>query len=138
MAKNIIAGIAGILVTGTIVWVVEMLGHAVYPPPDNLNFADADAMQAYITTLPVPALLFVAAAWFAGTLGGILVACRIGIARNKVFAGIITGLMLLATAYNLAVIPHPLWFSVIGIAGILLAAWLALKISPKIDGTVEE
>lgn len=130
MAKNIIAGIVGILATGAIVWAIEMIGHAVYPPPDNLNFADANAMQAYIAALPVAALLFIAAAWFAGTLGGIIVACRVGTAQNKIFAGLIAGLMLLATAYNLAVIPHPLWFSVVGIAAILMAAWLALKLSP--------
>jgi hypothetical protein len=39
--------------------------------------------------------------------------------------------MLVATAFNLATIPHPLWFSVTGIAGILLAAWLGMFISNK-------
>lgn len=138
MGKNIAAGVAGVVVAMLLVMIVEMLGHAVYPPPTDLNFADPDSMQAYISTLPVGALLFVAAAWFVATLGGVLVACYIGTARNMIFAGVITGLMLLATTYNLVVIPHPVWFSITGVAGILVAAWLGLQLAPADDGATPE
>tara|TARA_R110002096_G_scaffold5508_5_gene25742 strand:- start:12798 stop:13214 length:417 start_codon:yes stop_codon:yes gene_type:complete len=130
MGKNIAAGIAGIAVALVLVMLAEMLGHTVYPPPADLDFDDIDAVRSHIATLPVGAFAFVAGGWFAATLAGILVACRIGTARKRFFASMITGLMLLATVYNLATIPHPLWFSIVGIAGIFLAAWLALCLSP--------
>lgn len=126
MGKNIAAGIAGVVIAGLLVWLVEMLGHAVYPPPTDLNFADPDAMRAYIDMLPLGALLFVAAAWFIGTLGGTFTACRIGDAKPMIFAVVVGGLMLIATLFNLVTIPHPLWFSILGLVGIVVAAWLGM------------
>ena len=56
MGKNIAAGIAGVVIAVALVWLIEMVGHSVYPPPPNLNFADADAMRDYTSTLPIGAL----------------------------------------------------------------------------------
>ena len=131
MGKNIAAGIAGIVVAGLLVWLVEMIGHSVYPPPAGLDFANADAMRAYIDTLPIGALLFVAAAWFIGTLGGTFTACKIGTAKPMVFACVVGGLMFVATVVNLAMIPHPLWFSALGIIGIAVGAWLGMTLGGK-------
>ncbi len=126
MGRNIAAGIAGIIVAGILVWLIETLGHSVYPPPPDLDFADADAMRAYIDTLPVGALLFVAAAWFVGALGGTFAACRVGTAKPMVFALVVGGFMLVATIANLVMIPHPLWLAVLGIVGIAVGAWLGM------------
>ena len=128
MVKNIVAGFAGIIVAGLLVWLVEMLGHAVYPAPADLNFADADTMRAYIDTLPLGAMLFVAAAWFIGTLGGTVLACKLGDAKPLIYALVVGGLILVATVANLIMIPHPVWFSVLGIVGIVAAAWLGMRI----------
>ncbi len=128
MGKNIAAGVAGVVVAGLLVWLVEMLGHSVYPPPPDLDFADADAMRAYVATLPVGAFLFVGGAWFVATLAGTFTACRIGTAKPIIFAGVVGGLMLVATAVNLVMIAHPLWFSILAVAGIIVAAWLGMKL----------
>jgi len=126
MGKNIAAGIAGVVIAGLLVWLVEMLGHAVYPPPMDLNFADPDAMRAYMDVMPLGALLFVAAAWFIGTLGGTFAACKIGDAKPMIFAIVVGGLMLIGTLFNLVTIPHPLWFSILGLVGIAVGAWLGM------------
>ena len=128
MGKNIAAGIAGIAIAIAIVWLIEMVGHSVYPPPPNLNFADADAMRAYTATLPIGAFLFVGGAWFVATLCGTFAACKIGSAKPVIFAGVVGGIMLIATAANLIMIPHPLWFSILGIVGIIVAAWLGMTL----------
>lgn len=128
MGKNIAAGIAGVATAVVLVWLVEMLGHSVYPPPAGLDFADPDAMRAYVATLPIGAFLFVGGAWFIGTLSGTIVACKIGSAKPTIFAGIVGGLMLAATVVNLTMIPHPAWFSILGVVGIVAAAWLGMKI----------
>lgn len=128
MGKNIAAGVAGILVAVALVWIIESTGHAVYPPPPALDFSDPDAMRSYIASLPPGAFLFVGGAWFFGTLGGTITACRIGSAKPRTFAIIIGGIMALAALSNLILIPHPLWFSVSGIAGIIVAAWLGMAV----------
>ena len=128
MGKNIGAGIAGVVIAMALVWLIEMVGHSVYPPPPNLDFANADVMRAYIDTLPVGALLFVAGAWFVGTLGGTAAACKIGDAKPMIFAIVVGGLMLVATVMNLFIIPHPLWFAVLGVGGVIAGAWLGMTI----------
>ncbi|MDJ0749077.1 MAG: hypothetical protein QNJ11_06315 [Woeseiaceae bacterium] len=124
MVRNIAAAVVGIVVAFALVWVVEKTGHAVYPPPENLNFADAEAMQDYVATLPLGALLFVAAAWFAGAAAGTCAACAIGTARPMYLAVVVGGLVFVAASINLLMIPHPIWFSVLGLAGILVGAGL--------------
>ena len=124
MGKNIVAGITGVVIAMAMVWVVEKVGHAVYPPPPDLNFADPDAMRAYIETVPLGALLFVSAAWFIGTLCGTCAACAIGTAKPMIFAMVVGGLMLIATIMNLVMIPHPMWFSILGVVGVVIGAWL--------------
>jgi hypothetical protein len=126
MGKNIAAGIAGVLIAIGLVWIVEMTGHTIYPPPPEIDFSDADAMTVYLSDLPIGAFLFVGGAWFIGTFGGTVAAVRIGNAKPRVFALIVGGFMLLATTVNLVMIPHPLWFSICAVAGIVIAARLGM------------
>lgn len=128
MGKNILAGIVGVVLAGSIIMVVEMIGHTIFPPPPDLDFSDVDAMRNYVSTLPAGAFLFVIVAWFLGAFGGTLVACKIGNARAVTFACIIGGLILAGTAYNLATIPHPLWVAILGVTGIVAGAWLGMKL----------
>jgi len=69
-----------------------------------------------------------AGAWFIAALGGTVTACRIGSASPMIYALVVGGLMLLGAAANLTMIPHPVWFSVMGVAGIVIAAWLGMTI----------
>lgn len=129
MGKNIAAGVAGVLVAVALVWLVETFGHSVYPPPPDLNFADTEAMRVYVATLPIGAFLFVGGAWFIAALVGTFAACKIGDANPMIYAGVVGGFMLIATAANLIMIPHPLWFSVLAVLGIVIAAWLGMTLA---------
>ncbi len=131
MGKNIAAGVIGVLVAVGLVWLIEMIGHAVYPPPPDIDFSDVDAVRDYMSSLPLGAFAFVGSAWFLGTLGGTMAASRVGSAAPRIFAMVVGGFVLAATAFNLAVIPHPLWFSVIGIASIVVAGWLGQFLSTR-------
>lgn len=131
MGKNIAAGVAGALIAVGLVWIIEMTGHTIYPPPPDLDFTDAEAIRLYMSGLSLGAFAFVGGAWFIGTLGGTLVACYVGNAAPRIFAAVVGTLMLVATASNLAIIPHPLWFSITGIAGVIFAAWLGMFLSNK-------
>jgi hypothetical protein len=46
---------------------------------------------------------------------------------------VVGGFMLLATTYNLVTIPHPLWFAILSIVGIIVAAWLGMLLSSASD-----
>ena len=124
MGRNIGAGVAGVVVAMLVVWLVQTIGHAVYTPPAGLDTQDLDAMRAYVATLPLGAFLFVIASYFIGTLAGTCAACAIGTMLPRVFAILIGCLMLIATAMNVAMIPHPTWFIVAAVVAIVAGAWL--------------
>ncbi|MDJ0710832.1 MAG: hypothetical protein QNJ14_10595 [Woeseiaceae bacterium] len=124
MGRNIGAGVAGVIVAFLLVAVVEKIGHTVYPVPEGLDFADPVAMRDYIAVLPIGALLFVAAAWLIGAAGGTCTACAIGTARPLIFALVVGGLVFIAASVNLFMIPHPIWFSIVGLIGIVIGAGL--------------
>ncbi len=129
MGRDIVAGVLGVLIAVGLVWIVDVTGHAVYPPPANLDYSDEEAMRAYMAALPLGAFLFVGGAWFIAALGGTFAACKIGRAKPKTYALVVGGFILIATVANLMMIPHPLWLSITGIAGIVFAAWLGQKLS---------
>lgn len=116
-----------------LVWLIEKIGHAIYPPPDRIDFGDTDVMRAYIDTLPLGALLTVAIAWFLGSLGGTFAACRLGPARPLVYALLVGGIMFAGAAFNLTIIPHPIWFSILGLLGIFAGTWLGMTLGMRKD-----
>jgi hypothetical protein len=135
MLKKIFAGVAGIVVAGTLVWGVETIGHTIWPTPADLDVGNTDVMRAYIDTLPLGALLTVAIAWCIGSLGGTFVACRIGTARPLVYALIVGGMMFAGASFNLTIIPHPIWFSILGILGIFAGTWFGMRLGSDETGT---
>ena len=133
MGRKILAGVVGVLTAVALVWVIETVGHAIWPPPDVLDAGDADVMRAYIDTLPLGALLSVAAAWFIGSLGGTFTACKIGTARPLVYALVVGFMMFSGAATNLTIIPHPIWFSILGVVGIFAGTWLGMSLGRRKD-----
>lgn len=128
MFRKVIAGIVGIFVAGMLVWVVEKLGHTIYPTPADLDVGNTDVMRAYVDSVPLGAMLTVALAWFLGSLGGTFAACRIGSARPLVYLLVVGGMMFAGATFNLMIIPHPTWFSILGIIGIFVGAWLGMTL----------
>jgi len=109
MIRKVGAGIVGVAVAMALVWLVETIGHTVWPTPADLDTSDVDVMRAYVDTLPLGAMLTVALAWFVGALAGTFAACRLGAARPLVY------------------IPHPFWFSALGLLGIFAGTWLGMN-----------
>jgi hypothetical protein len=128
MLRKISAVLLGLLVSFAIVMLVEWLGHQVYPPPPGLDFKNPVQVQQFTSNLPLGAFLFLLLGWFLGTLGGGLTACSVARDKPLVFASVIGAVMLAATIANLAMIPHPTWFSiaaivVIGVGTLLASRW---------------
>ena len=131
MVRNIGAGILGIAVAVALVWIVETIGHSIFPTPADLDTGNSDVMRAYIDTLPLGALLSVAAAWFLGSFGGTFAACRIGTARPLIYVLVVGGMMFAGATFNLLLIPHPIWFSILGVVGIFAGTWLGMTLGRR-------
>src|SRR3954468_14389919 len=99
----------GVVLAGAIVFGVEILGHRFYPPPENIDFNNREALRELLANAPVGALGFVLAAWGLGTCAGTAVAARLAPQRPELHGGV-TGLFpLLAAVANMILLPHPTW-----------------------------
>ena len=101
-------------------------GHAVssiwYPMPEGLDFNDADAMKAFVDSLPPAALVTVLAAHASGALVAGFV-CSLIMRRHWLPGSLTLGVLFtLAGISNLVSIPSPLWFAVVDLMLYLPAA----------------
>ena len=131
MLRSIGAGVVGLVTAILLVWLIELIGHAVYPPPVDIDFSDPEAVRAYTAALPVAAVLFVGVSWVIGTFVGVSVACRIGRAKPVIYAVLVGGFVLAGAITMLIIIPHPLWFSVVSLPAIIAAAYAAMRLAAR-------
>ena len=129
MLRQVLGALAGIATAVLTVMLMEWLSHVIYPLPDGLEITDSAALRAHIAAAPLAALLLVLLGYLIATFDGTFVACLIGRAPPYIYALLIAVLMLAGTASNLIMIPHPTWFSVLAVVGIIASAWLAKKVA---------
>jgi hypothetical protein len=123
---RIAAGIVvGLVVAFACVLGVEMIGHALFPPPDGIDLSDPAEMERMVSLMPAGALAFVVAAWFIGALVGAWLANLI--AKRALAGWVVVLLVICGGIYTMVVIPHPAWMWAAGIGLPLLAAWLAQR-----------
>lgn len=114
MARTALALLLGFVAMVATVMLIQMLGHALYPPPE-IDFKDSAAVATLIKTMPVSALLFVVLSWSSGAFAGAGVAARIDrehTAGCSIGMGIV---MTLLVSINLLMIAHPLWMIALGL-----------------------
>ena len=132
MLRNIAGAIIGIAVAVLTVMFMDWLSHSLFPFPDGLEITDTEALNVYIESLPLTALLLVLAGNLIATFDGVVTACLIGQIRPFFYALLIGMLMIAATASNLLMFRHPNWYSASVLIGIVLSAWLAMLFARKI------
>ena len=138
MFRSASAIIVGIVVAFVTVVLIDMLNHALFPPPEGLDFSDPDAIRPYLATLPVGAFLLILASSVVAAFVGTLLACHIGGGNPLVYGGVVGGFILAATIANFIAIPHPLWLVIATLAGIVLSTLLAMKLAPASATDIEE
>lgn len=102
MGRKILAVVVGVFVAGIVILAVEAIGHAFIVAQRNGE--------------PTTAMLFwVAMAWLFGAAAGCLVTQRVDHSRRPVPALVTGGILLVLTLANLVMLPHPVWFRVLGV-----------------------
>ena len=129
MLRDILAGIAGIVIAASIVFLSDELSHMIYPMPAGLDPADTEDLRDYIATLPLGASLMVMGGWVVATFVGSVVADRIGTTKAWIYPTVVGGFMFTATTANLIAIPHPHWFTAVSLVAILVSIWLAWRVA---------
>jgi len=130
--RNIIAIIFAMVIGVIVVGTIESMGHAVYPPPADLDMNDADQMKEYVAKLPVAALLFVIAGWAAGIFSGCLFAGIMGFQQGKFCSVVYSIIFCSVVGLMLFQIPSPVWFTLSGIIVLAPSAFAGWVVSQLI------
>lgn len=126
--KHALGVLAGLVAGIVVIFAIEAISSRIYPMPSGLDPSDATAMSKAIAAMPLGAFVLVLAGWFAGTLGGMLLAAHI---THGTVAPLIVALLLVTGAVlTMVQIRHPLWFMVA--AGVVFAGTIAggLRLAP--------
>ena len=132
MIRKLAAGVAGVVVALLTIQLVEMLGHLVYPPPADIEFGDPEQVREFIASLPVGSILFVGAAWALGVFLGTIAGALLAGSGALPYAIVVGGMVLAGAATMLVIIPHPWWFTITAPAGIVIAAFVATVVAPRL------
>ena len=137
MLMKALGVLAGLVVALALIAIVQSIGHAVHPPPPDLDIRDTEAFAEYTRSLPFTAILFVLASYLTGAFAGSFVAGWIAGGPSLVYPAIVGGVLLAATVANLVAIPHPLWFGFLAIVGIPVAAFFGGRLAPTRVATTD-
>jgi hypothetical protein len=139
MIRSILGIIAGIVVGGFVVGLIEIPGMLMHPLPPGTDMSNPAVLKEHLAKAPFVALLGVAIAWTIGPLVGSWLAATI--ARRAHFVhGLIVGLFFLAAdVMNIVSFPHPRWLVAVGVLAPLISSWLGASLaarmaSPKLSG----
>jgi hypothetical protein len=129
MGQRILGVIAGVIMGMFFIYVVEAIGHSIFPIPEGVDFNDPKAMEAFIADAPLGSLLFVILAYIVGSfLAGLFT--RIISKRQGKYLPLVSGAILMAAGImNVVMIPHPLWMTILAIVVFLPSAWLGGKVA---------
>lgn len=126
MLRLISSIVGGLVLAFAIVFLFDMLFHALVPTAAKPQSDDAAAMRDYVARQPVSALILLLVGWAVAVFAGAAAAARF--ARRGTWPGwIVTALFLLATAANFVMVSHPVWMVAAGIAMIIAAGWLGAR-----------
>ena len=127
MGRRILAVLAGFVVANIVIFGLEAIGHAIFPPPAGLDLTKPEAFRTMISQMPPGAFVLLLVEWLAGTAAGVATAQRVNRAPT-LLPGLVVGTMIFAaTAYNFSIIPHPAWVVVTAIVGIPVVAYLVAR-----------
>lgn len=131
MMRSILAVLAGLVVAGVVMMLLEAAGHQVFPPPPGMDPADPESVKSAMPNISAGALWAVLIAWALGTLAGGWVAARIAVRSHLLHALIVGGIMLIGGVVNMAMIPHPIWFWIVGVIIFLPSAYAGARLAGR-------
>lgn len=127
--RNILVVVAGLIVGSMVNMGIVMLGPTIIPPPEG---AELTTMEGLLEAMPRMSGKHFIAPFLAhalGTLIGAMIAAGLGVGRRLMLAMIVGVFFLIGGTMNVMMLPSPMWFNVLDLAGAYLPmAWLGWKL----------
>lgn len=132
IVKNIAAVLAGLVIGSIINMGLIMVSGKIIPPPLDADVSTIDGLKASMHLFEPKHFIFPFLAHALGTLAGAWVTACLATSRKVTMAMIIGVLFLAGGTANVIMLPSPLWFNVLDLAGAYIPmAWLGAKLATR-------
>jgi hypothetical protein len=139
MVRSIIVVIVGMAMASFLVFAMDEVNHAIFPPSAAILEASktgdmakvAKAVEQWLPTAPFGALVLIPVSWILATFIASFVAAWMARRATMIHALIVAAWPLLGTIMVLMMIPHPTWIAVAGLVGVPLAGLAAGLLAPR-------
>ena len=118
--KNIIAVIAGIVLGSIVNMSLITISGSIIPAPNGADVTTLEGLKSTIHLFEPKHFLFPFLAHALGTFVGAFVAAKIAASHKFKFAFSIGILFLIGGIANIIMLPSPLWFTIVDLAGAYL------------------
>lgn len=123
MTRNFLSIIAGLISCFLVIFIIEVIGHALNPLPVDIK--DPEAFSNYIRNeAPEAFYLLVLSAYAVGSFTGGFVTAWISINKKIIRAVTVGGIVMGLGIYNMVLIRHPSWVIVTAFFTFLPFAYL--------------
>ena len=108
--RGVGAVVVGLLAAMILIVGIEGLSSILHPFPPGGDPTDLEACKAHVARFPTGVLLLVVVAWGLTTFVGSWLATRLGAGRHPAHGIVVGAILLAAVAFNMAMLPYPIWF----------------------------
>jgi hypothetical protein len=120
--------LAGVVAAVVVVMLMDGIVGRIYPLAPGIDLRNPENMRQAIAALPAAAFVLLVVGWALAAGVGAYIAARFATHARATHGLIVALFVLVATASNLARIPHPVWMWPAAIILIPLAGWTATSL----------
>lgn len=132
MVRTVISIVVGILASMVMIILLELIGHAIYPPPLNTDGNYQEALKIYFAGAPAGLFAIILLAYALGSFVGGCVAAMIAKEKKANRAMSVGGIMMGLGVFNLVSLPHPTWVLFAAVFAFLPFSHLGGKLGVKL------
>lgn len=118
--KNVVAVVVGLVAGGLLNMMIVTFGGAIVPPPEGMDPTDMESIKEYMPSFGPEQFIVPFLAHALGTLLGAFVAVKIAASHHRGIALGIGLFFLIGGVTAVAMLPSPMWFNVLDLAGAYL------------------
>jgi hypothetical protein len=131
---------AGLIAAMALIIAVEAIAAIFHPFPPGVDTTDQEVVKAHVAKFPHWVLALAVVGWGITTFASVWIATRMGAGRHPAHGIAIGSLLFLAAAFNMFLLPYPVWFVLANLLIIPLAVFRAVKVgrAPQSNQSVVE
>jgi hypothetical protein len=126
--RSIGAILAGLVVAMVLIVAIEVVTIGFHPFPDGADTTDHAVVEAHVEKFPHWVLAIAVAGWGITTFVSAWIATRLGAGRHLAHGVAIGMLLLAAAAFNMYMLPYPVWFEIANLIILPLSILAAVKL----------